>query len=137
MHFSKIFMLMFAAGAFGDKAPSLPHLSVVADAVADAPVLGRPEEKVALEAFPTETTETASKRGEDAARTFEASTALEEEFEGGPNGGGVADVMTAKTFGASANLRGTVAEETVSVAVMIMHMCCWSNYTSSFVIELH
>ena len=36
MHFSKIFTLAFAVGAFGEKAPAHPHLAAVADAVAVA-----------------------------------------------------------------------------------------------------
>lgn len=42
MYFPKILILMFAAGAFGNKAPVLPQLTEVMDAVApaasDAPV---------------------------------------------------------------------------------------------------
>ena len=36
MHFSKIFVLAFAVGAFGEKAPTLPQLAAVADAVVPA-----------------------------------------------------------------------------------------------------
>jgi hypothetical protein len=123
MYFSNILMITFAVGALGDKAPAVPQLAAVADAVAppgaaDAPVLrGRGKDAAMAAAALAETIKVAWKGGEDTATVSEAVVALEKASEIVSGGGGFAEVTAAKITGATAGVRGAAADENVSAMV--------------------
>lgn len=104
MYFPKVLIAAFAARALGEKAPSLPQLAAVTDAIApavadDAPVLR------GQSAYP-KASAVASEGGEDAATVSEAAAALEEAINLASD-----KVVAAETAGTPAGLRGAAGDE--------------------------